>query len=340
MPSPASASLTRLLDLSSDWLAVLGPNGDLRVANAGLRALLGDPPEGAEFVTLLRPGDREAWAEAWRQACAGVPARVVCRPRVGEWAVAWTMSREPGCEEVCLVGRPADDPRALQGEVLRSVVANVPIVLFAVDERGTLLLLEGRGLSALGLEVRGYVGESVYEVFAGLPALLDGVRRALKGLSLRGVFEFTDRHFETWTAPFHDDHGAQLGAIGVATDISESVRSERRLRELNEKLEIARDEAIEASRAKSAFLANMSHELRTPLNAIIGYSEMVLEELRGRTDQVAPTCRRSTGPGITCSGSSATSSTCRRSRPGGWTCTSRRSRCGRCSTTWSIRRSG
>jgi signal transduction histidine kinase/ActR/RegA family two-component response regulator len=39
-----------------------------------------------------------------------------------------------------------------------------------------------------------------------------------------------------------------------------------------------RDEALEASRAKSAFLANMSHELRTPLNAIIGYSEMLKDD--------------------------------------------------------------
>jgi signal transduction histidine kinase len=45
---------------------------------------------------------------------------------------------------------------------------------------------------------------------------------------------------------------------------------------LSERLKIARDEAIAASRLKSEFLANMSHELRTPLNAIIGFSEYLM----------------------------------------------------------------
>jgi signal transduction histidine kinase len=41
----------------------------------------------------------------------------------------------------------------------------------------------------------------------------------------------------------------------------------------------------EASQHKSQFLANMSHELRTPLNAILGYTELILDEIYGKTPE-------------------------------------------------------
>ncbi len=56
---------------------------------------------------------------------------------------------------------------------------------------------------------------------------------------------------------------------------STAVRLELQVATRTHELEMARDAAESANRAKSAFLSLMSHELRTPLNAILGFASLL-----------------------------------------------------------------
>jgi PAS domain S-box-containing protein len=85
---------------------------------------------------------------------------------------------------------------------------------------------------------------------------------------------------------------------GLLSDISELKSAEAKIKQLNEdlaqrisvlaavnqelevithKLEVAYDQALEASKLKSEFVANISHEVRTPISAVIGMSELLLD---------------------------------------------------------------
>lgn len=84
---------------------------------------------------------------------------------------------------------------------------------------------------------------------------------------------------ELYIKAYQREKKARLIAESILEDNTRRLYLANKILELNNKeLEVARNAAQAADKAKSLFIANVSHELRTPLHAIIGYCEILKEE--------------------------------------------------------------
>jgi PAS domain S-box-containing protein len=89
-------------------------------------------------------------------------------------------------------------------------------------------------------------------------------------------------------SPKSEELESILNVSSLASIAIQRKRAEQTIHEyaedLEQRVEQRTAELIRANRTKDEFLANMSHELRTPLNSVLGFSEILLEGVRGPLD--------------------------------------------------------
>jgi two-component system cell cycle sensor histidine kinase/response regulator CckA len=156
---------------------------------------------------------------------------------------------------------------------LRAVVGAAPMVLWALDAEGTVVLLEGQRLDAMGLTPETTIGRSVYDVCAELPAIADDNRRALGGEAFSSLPEVGGRCYETRYSPTVDDAGEVTAVVAVAIDVTRRVEDARE----RERLE-ARLRQAERLESVGQLAGGIAHDFNNLLAVILNYASFALED--------------------------------------------------------------
>ncbi|HUH98944.1 MAG TPA: PAS domain S-box protein [Anaerolineales bacterium] len=165
----------------------------------------------------------------------------------------------------------------------RQIVETANDLIYRTDAQGHILYVNPTSLRLFGLDrIEDILGKSYLDFI--IPDWREKVRRLYVRQFLSGesntYFEVPvltlDGH-ELWlgqNVQVIRDDGRVVGFQAVARDITA-------IKQAQEALAIARDQAQEANHLKSDLLARVSHELRTPLSGILGYAELLRDNTFG-----------------------------------------------------------
>jgi len=162
-----------------------------------------------------------------------------------------------------------------EAEVFKMIVETANEGIWTTDKLGRTLFMNDRMLEMLGYEEAELIGKPALDL-----APADVRERQHNRMQDR----FTGRT-EAYETPFVRKDGSILWAlVGAAPRLDSDGNPDGSLalvsdmtarRAVEEALQVARREAIEASHMKSEFVANMSHEIRTPMNGVLGMTELL-----------------------------------------------------------------
>lgn len=167
--------------------------------------------------------------------------------------------------------RPATDAVAdSEHDLLRAMLSVAPIIVFACDSNGLLILCEGQGLGSTKSPAD-LLGRPAWEVFQEEELVREQLQKGLAGESGQFIMRFEGAEFTCRYRPIQSLEGTFLGVTGVAQDVT------------------ALAKATSENTRLSESMATLSHEIRNPINVILGFTELLVNGTYGQlSDQQRP----------------------------------------------------
>ncbi|HTN77562.1 MAG TPA: PAS domain S-box protein, partial [Pirellulaceae bacterium] len=123
---------------------------------------------------------------------------------------------------------------------LRMLLAQVPALLWTIDNDQRILSIDGVGLQTLGLTTVDWQGKTLAELFRVTDptfVALVAHRAALLGKSVTYEQLLADSDYQMHVEPLRDHAGNIVGALGVGIDVTSRKASEEEVRRANDELE-------------------------------------------------------------------------------------------------------
>ena len=291
----------RTWQVSQDLLSVLGPDGRFEATNpAWERALGWTEAELAEapFERFVHPDDIDATMAAWADASErGLPVTRFenrYRARSGDWRwLSWMAAPED--DKVYCVARDVTEERehasalasrTAERDVLASIVETTDAFIQVLDTDYRFLAINKANIDEYEriFGKRPAVGDSLPDLLADLPELREPAlavwRRAMAGESFTAQGEFGDpalarRHYEMKFEVLRAPDGRQIGAFQTSTDITERLREQRALADMQEALRQS-----QKMEAVGQLTGGIAHDFNNLLAAISGSLQVMQMRLK------------------------------------------------------------
>lgn len=226
--------------LADSPFGALAVDADLRVSwlNACAARLLGVTREAAAGLDLDELARHPLGAAGWRAHLTGdgAPRLIAATRGDGEpLRCAWQHQRRGDGHLLFLhdEGARFDEDIKLrrQDQLLRTIVHNLDVVVWAVDPRGIFTYHEGKALDTAGIPQGAFLGQDVFVLYAGQSGN-EAIRRALaEGVTHHDVNEAHGMVWENWFLPVRDDQGSVVGVAGLTMDVTVAKKREQELEE-------------------------------------------------------------------------------------------------------------